>query len=218
MPHSFSGFHWIYHYSVPPITFTPPSATRKPIKRDGWLSWKTWPSSPSLWLFDFREMVSNSDPYCFLVDSWHFVTMCLPKSPGTGPTRALVGRKVLIPRSQISSTWHMTDSLASLPRSENSAKGFRCSRINSPGLPCDGNKSDRAHSGGEHQRLRQAHGDPGPQSGAVNASLLPRLLCSSHPQVSLQGSGGCGGWGSGSCGLPAFVILAVGPEVSPISQ
>lgn len=106
-------------------------------KRDGWLSWKTWPSSPNLWLFDFREMVSNSDPYCFLVDSWHFVTMGLPKSPGTGPTWALVGRQVLIPGSQISSTshskaHHMTGSLASLPRSENSAKELRCSRINSP--------------------------------------------------------------------------------------
>ena len=56
------------------------------------------------------------------------------------------------------------------------------------------------------------------QSGAVNASLLPRLLCSSHPRVPLHGSGGCGGWGSGSRGLAAFVILAVGPEVSPISQ
>ena len=127
-------YHWIYHYSVP-LILHPTFSHKKAQKRDGWLSWKTWPSSPSLWLCDFREIVSNSDPYCFLVDSWHFVTMCLPKSPGTGPTRALVGRQVLIPGSQISSTWHTTDSLASLPRSENSAKGFICSRINSPGLP-----------------------------------------------------------------------------------
>ena len=47
--------------------------------------------TPSLRIFDFRETVSNSDPYYFLLGSWHFVTMCLPMSPRTGPTQAAVG-------------------------------------------------------------------------------------------------------------------------------
>lgn len=153
------------------------------------MSWKTWPSSPNLWLFDFREMVSNRDPYCFLVDFWHFVTMCLPTSPGTGPTQALVGRQVLIPRSQISSTWrskaqitwHPCPGLRTLLRSSD-APGS--TPHDSPG---DGNKSDRARSGGERHGLRQAHGDPLVlKSGAVNTSVLLRLPCSRHPRVSLH--------------------------------
>lgn len=73
-------------------------------------------------------------------------------------------------------------------------------------------KSDRAPSGGEHQRLRQVHGDSLVlKSGAENASLLSRLLCSSHPRVSLHCSGDCGGWGSDICGLSCLRHSGSGP-------